>query len=213
MKIQSIEKKINISQLKKTMSKRNNIAVNKVTVVRIDTNDLYDEICNSYDNSSLSNLNVCQATEFETSMSYDGGKKLHVVVSNTLDINFEFGYIRIKPNEKNGVELCSMVVYDEFRGQGKGSILLNLFRALLFDAILVLVNDNVDFGDITLTAAAHVDSYNRLGQSQRFSSPMRQKLQMYTKLGFSVSKVHNAGLIDMNLNVEKFLNDCMSIQK
>lgn len=212
MKIKSIDNKVSIADSKKRHAKMTGLALNKISVVRIDTNDLYDEICNAYDNSPLAEVDVCKAVEFTSTMSHNKGKKVDVIVSNTLELRFDFGYIRIKPNNKNGVELCSMVVFDGFRGQGRGTTLLNLFKALLFDAMSALIKDDVEFGDVTLTAAANIDGLNQFGVNQRFTSPMRQKLEMYTKLGFSVSKMHNPGLVDMTLNVEKFLSDCLAVK-
>lgn len=213
MKIKTFENKTNLLQVKKKVAKNHSVSQNQVSIVRVENTDLYDEFCNAFDNSQYAKADFVKALEFETSMAHEKGKKVSVVVSQTLELSFDFGYIRIKPNAKGGVELCSMVVYDEHRGTGKGTLLLLTFCGLLYDAMIALVDDNVDFGDVTLTAAAYINGHNFYNQPQKYESPMRQKLAMYNKIGFVVSKMHDAGMIDMTLDIKTFLDYVLSFSK
>ena len=200
--IKKIDRKIDAAKMRKSFAKQQGVSLSSVRVVRVEDNDLYDEFCNATE--ALDHR--ITAMECQTAMTHEKSNSYDLIISNSLVFEFNFGYMTIKPNRVGGIELNSIVVYEQFRGQGLGSKMMVLFCDLLAKSIIVLVEDNVEIGTSTLSAALNITSPN--GQHQ--TSPMRQKIDMYSKIGYFVTKFHNPGLIDMELDYKSFLTYCQN---
>jgi len=165
---------------------------NKEITKTVESNDLFEEFMNQLDKMKVNYVeHIFQQRVFK-------GKKSKFTTSPACTVDCKFGFFRISPTEK-GIELSTIVVYDEYRNKGIGKYFMSIIVNCVCAALVALDEDNIEIDDMTFTLSAtpQVHFANRI-----FRSPLRNKVELYKKFGFVVYR-RSIDCVDMIFKPER----------
>lgn len=118
--------------------------------------------------------------------------KVNKAPSFTISI-YDICFIRVTPNERDGIHISRVEVLDEARGKGLGSILLKLFIKLVLN-----VESNLkETGVIDKLPAIDLDV---LSNSGSISVNINKTIALYERFGFKVARCLNAQHVEMEID-------------